>query len=301
MSVPCERCGFGRAELVVVVAIVVIVLLVVLAKLPRGREVARRVSCERNLGHIGAALALYDQSTRHLPTIPKLGADSNERGNGPLRSLLELLVLPDLLDVSDPKNAPPKRPGTVIREQPVPGFVCPSDPKVHSGSFPAPISYRANTGDTPDGRGGPFALGQRVGLADVEAGDGVGYTAAFSERLLGNLAPASALENYMLLSGSIPAQGCPAENSDWRGDAGASWFASDWRSTLYNHALVPNAAPSCMAADAAAAFMGTSSGHNGVVNVLMCDGSVKRYTFTVDPSVWRALSTVHSTARRSTP
>ncbi len=75
----------------------------------------------------------------------------------------------------------------------------------------------------------------------------------------------------------------------WKGDAGASWSLASWVLTLYNHALTPNAVPSCVAADGLTARMGASSRHAEGVNVLKGDLSVSTYTKAVDPKVWRAL------------
>ena len=76
-----------------------------------------------------------------------------------------------------------------------------------------------------------------------------------------------------------------------------SWVASDWQSTLYNHALTPNAAPSCITADRHAAFMGASSGHLDGVNVLLFDGSVRPFSPRVDPKIWREWATVPQSPR----
>ena len=158
----------------------------------------------------------------------------------------------------------------------MPGFVCASDPSAIAGVFPAPVSYRATTGDAPDGRNGAFAPGREVRLAAIEASDGVSYTAAFSERLVGDNRPEHpARSNYALAPGPLANTGCPqAAPAAWRGDAGASWVASNWQSTLYNHALTPDAEPSCIADDRRSAFMGASSGHVNGVNVLFFDLSV---------------------------
>src|SRR5262249_10794680 len=143
---------------------------------------------------------------------------------------------------------------------------------------------------TTAGGNGPFAPGRPTTRLAVDAADGLAYTAAFSERLLGNGRPVESPVNYTLVHGPIGEAGCgepPA--SAWRGDAGSSWARADWVSTLYNHARPPGAARSCVAADGATAFMGTSSGHGGRVHVLMLDGSVKSYRTQVAPAIWQAL------------
>ena len=138
--------------------------------------------------------------------------------------------------------------------------------------FSAPISYRAVTGDSPSGENGAFAPGRTISLSEVEAADGLSFTAGFSERLVGDNQPSHAsLNNYQVVNGRLSRPGCPvnADPASWRGDAGSSWRASDYRSTLYNHALPPNGQPSCLASDGKSAFMGASSGHARGVNLLL--------------------------------
>ena len=275
--------------------IVFLVVMVVAFALPRQRETARRAGCQRNLMQIGIALALYDQSERRLPTVPRLGTESAPTG-GPLKAVLEALVLPDLTELTDPSRIPKPRTGRVPGEGPVPGFVCPSD---RAEGAPSPVSYRATTGDDPVGTGGGFAPGQALSLADVEAGNGRSFTAAFSERLLGTRRPDDAgPASYSLVKGPVGAGGCPpAPPSSRRGDAGSTWVEATWRSTLYNHALTPGAAPSCIAEDGLSARMGASSGHPNGVNVLTFDGSVRTVSTTIALPVWKALATVKSPPR----
>jgi hypothetical protein len=295
-----RRPGLSAIELLVVLVIVVFFVLCVLMILPRQRETARMASCQRNLMQIGAALALYDQNQRSLPQVPPLGAAPAEQGDSPLEALLAELGLPDLteLEPASSKTPRPKRSNSSHAEpepeRRVPGFICPSDPHATAGHFPAPVSYRACTGDTPDGQGGAFAPGRHLSIADIEAADGASYTAAFAERLVGdNQSEHPAPVNYALAPGPLAGTRCPnLPYFAWRGDAGRSWSASNWQSTLYNHALTPNAAPSCIAADRRSAFMGASSGHTSGASVLFFDGSTRTFTPTIEPKVWRQWATV---------
>jgi prepilin-type processing-associated H-X9-DG protein len=293
---PARR-GLSAIEVVVVAGILLVFALLAAMILPRRRETARMAACRRNLMQIGAALALYDQTAGSLPYVPAPDGSGARPGSGPLRSLLEGLGLPDLTAVEDPRRPPPNPPGS-RRDQPerrVPGFVCASDPNAIAGIFPAPVGYRACTGDTPDGRHGAFAPGRSLGVAQVEAADGSSYTVGFSERLVGDNRPEHpAPNNYAVVPGPLAGTGgCPrAAISAWRGDAGSSWAVCDWQSTLYNHALTPNAAPSCIADDRRQAFLGASSGHVEGVNVLFLDGGVRTFLSRVDPKIWRALADV---------
>ena len=134
-----------------------------------------------------------------------------------------------------------------------------------------------------------------VRLQDVEAADGTSFTAGFSERFVGDHQtnhPAPC--DYQVVQGPLKGSGCPVndDTDGWRGDAGASWSWSDYRHTLYNHALPPCSRRSCVALDGKTAFMGASSGHVRGVNLLLLDGSVNLVTRDVDLNVWKAFATV---------
>jgi hypothetical protein len=289
---------------ILVLVIVVVVVLMILAALPRGRENARIVGCQENLRQIGVALALYSQPRGNLPRVPELGTSSSPDQASPLGAMLEELGLSDFSRLRDPKKALVRQPGALTGERPVAGFVCPSDALATPGRFPAPVSYRASTGDTPSGETGAFAPGKQVLLTDIEAADGLAYTAAFSERLVGAGDPVSNPRNYALMPGPIGREGCAQATNggvSWRGDAGKSWVTPDWVSTLYTHAQPPSAAMSCIAQDGHSAMMGVSSGHANRIHVLMLDGGVRPYTTHVDGKVWRALANINDTARKATP
>ena len=133
---------------------------------------------------------------------------------------------------------------------PVPGFVCSSDPNATSGQFPAPISYRACTGDAPAGENGAFRTGRVISLQEIEDRDGLSFTAAFSERLVGdNLANHPAACNYTIppgpLAGDRHARRRPTLSRMAR-RCGLVVGSSDYRSTLYNHALPPGSQSSCI-------------------------------------------------------
>jgi hypothetical protein len=290
------RRGLTVVEVIVVLAIIVAAGLVLLMMLPRAREHARLAGCTFNLSQIGKAVSLYDEMFNHLPSVEGLASlddRSDARPTSLLGTLLAALQLADFTGLKDARTAPEAQPGLVPGEMPVPGFICPSDPNALAGRFVAPVSYRATTGDSPVDGNGAFGGNRVLKLADIESGDGVGYTAAFSERLVGDDQPQHpALFNYQVASGKVGTAGCPDRDdpASWRGDAGSSWRWSDYRSTLYNHALPPHAPSSCIALDGQSALLGASSGHVGGVNLLKLDGSVSLAKPTVDPKVWKELA-----------
>jgi prepilin-type processing-associated H-X9-DG protein len=274
----------------VVVGLLGFFLMWLLIALPRGRETSRMAGCQKNLMQIGVGLQLYHQANQQFPTVP---APGESPGASPIRAILDGLVQPDLLGLHDPTQLP-KPLGAPPKGVRVPGLACPSDPNAMSRLFEASISYRANTGDTVNGQHGPFEPGRVVNSAQVEAADGLSYTAGFAERLVGDgrdreVAP----WNYAITPGPVGSEGCPGLDPDrWRGDAGSDWAESGWRSTLYGHVLAPNGSPSCIAQDGRTATIGSSSAHPNRINVLMLDGSLRGVTPTVDLKVWRMMGTM---------
>ncbi len=279
--------------MIVVVGIVAFALMILMVALPKGREKARMTKCQQNLMQIGVGLQMYHQSQLHYPIVPRL-VSSN--GESPIEALFDAFVVPDLLEMKDPTK-PPKPSQAPPRGTRVPGLACPSDSNAMTGvAFPV-ISYRANTGDTPSGSGGPFQPGRVITSLEIERADGLSYTAAYAERLVGDGHPKSpSLWNYAMTPGPIEGSLVPElPDARWRGDAGSDWSEANWRSTLYNHVLTPNAPRSCIADDGRSALMGVSSNHVTRVNVLMMDGAVKGVTPTIQPNIWQALGTVGTT------
>ncbi len=285
--------GLGLVEVVVIVAVVSFLVLCVLIVLPKGRETSRMAGCQRNLMQIGVAVQLYEQANRHYPTTPPLGDPSV--GDSTVHAMLKALTLPDFLDLRDPKQ-PPKPSEAPGRGAKVPGLTCPSDANAGSGAFLTALSYRSNVGDGFDATFGPFSPGILVTPALVEAANGLSYTAAFAERLVGTGRDEPGPMNYAMVPGPVTGPcGKLAEGSKWRGDAGSSWAESGWRSSLYSHAVPPNPLTSCLAEDGKTASMTASSPHPGRLNVLMLDGSLRGVTPTIDPSVWKAMGSTRPT------
>jgi hypothetical protein len=291
---PDRRYGRGAIEVIVVAGIIGFALLLVLMALPRGRETSRMAGCQNNLRLIGIGLQMYHQANRHYPGVAPLVGPA---GDGPIKAMLDAFVIPDLLELRD-LTKPPKPSQAPPRGTRVPGLSCLSDMNTTAGHFASTVSYRACTGDNPGGRGGVFEPGRLLTSAEIEAADGLGFTAAFAERLVGDGQDRRQdTWNYATCPGPVGERGCPEATPDrWRGDAGSDWAEAAWRSTLYNHTLAPNAGPSCIATDRRSALMGASSGHPNRINVLLMDASLRGVTPTIDLKVWRALGTVGTTS-----
>ncbi len=183
------RGGVTLIEVLVVGCIIAAAVLFLIMMVAQAREQARLVSCRNNLGQIGKAIAIYDQLHQQIPVVlaPRaIDGGEETRWPSPLRAMLETLQIPDLAAIKDAQTPPTALDGTPPADVPVRGFICTSDPDATSGRFPAPVSYRATTGDSPLGDDGTFAFGRVLRLQAVEEADGLSYTAAYSERLVGD-------------------------------------------------------------------------------------------------------------------
>src|SRR5262249_22241338 len=77
------------------------------------------------------------------------------------------------------------------------------------------------------------------------------------------------------------------------------WWDGDYRSTLYNHYLTPNARrPDCWPTSPPhnPAWKAARSLHPGGVNVLYCDGHVGFVKDSISPVAWRSLATRNGAA-----
>ena len=295
------RRGLAVVEVFIVLAITFFVIFCVLIVLPRGRETARMATCQKNLMQIGIAVQLYQQTDRLYPTSNLTAAGPS--GQSPVQKMLMGFMIPDFLEIRD-LTQPPKPVGAPDPKAKVPGLICPSDARAGSLGSSLAISYRANAGDDFLGSTGPFAPGSSISAADVEAGDGLSFTAGFAERLIGtgrDDVPAPA--NYREQPGPITGPWVPNDqlNGRWRGDAGSSWADPGWRSAIYAHAIQPNSLTTSVATDGRTAALSASSAHPGRINVLMLDGSLRGTTPTINPAVWKSLGAFRSPTNNPEP
>jgi prepilin-type processing-associated H-X9-DG protein len=172
-----------------------------------------------------------------------------------------------------------------------------------SGSEFAATNYAANAGSGLAGGAlatgdGAFYLGVAVRVKDIT--DGTSHTAAFCERTLGigSELPADTRDAARSMR-EIPGTTTPdatacdaAGGGTWNQERGAKWIVGNYGNTLYNHALVPNAADyDCLNATQQKGRMAARSLHPGGVNTLLCDASVRFIIDGVEPAAWRALAT----------
>ncbi len=132
--------------------------------------------------------------------------------------------------------------------------------------------------------------------------DGASNTAAASEQLLGIAGPYSQTTPVpvptpasramaRLAAGPLTDAACAGAPSGWLLNKGAGWWDGNYLNTLYNHHEPPNSARYDCITYHNPGWKAARSLHPGGVNVLLCDGHAAFVKDSVDPSVWRALST----------
>ncbi|WP_165073596.1 DUF1559 family PulG-like putative transporter [Paludisphaera rhizosphaerae] len=290
------RRGVSLADVVVVLFLVGVVFLFIIMGMTRARESARLTICQRNLAQIGQALTYYDGAFRGLPTV-SLPVAANEPMDkappGPLKTMLAALGVADFIGINvEMKNLPELHAPTPEGSVPVAGFFCPNDVEALARRFSSPVSYRASVGSDLGGTDGAFAVGRGATLKEVERRDGLSFTAAFAERLLGDGGRERSRQNYVVVDHVGSGESASGAAGSWRGDAGSTWIPADFRYTLYTHAQRPWANVSQVATDGRTSDMSASSSHVAGLNLLMLDGSARVVTPSIAPEVWRAYGSI---------
>ena len=306
--------GFTLVELLVVIAIIGILIGLLLPAVQAAREAARRMQCSNNLKQMGLAMHNYESTFKRFPPGNLGGAWSTGLSvHARLLPLMEQGNIYNLVDFNYAYNHVNNDPA---RLQQVSTFLCPSDV---SGALPVALggrnNYYANAGtslmagspptDTSDPNygllapTGIFFRDSKIGPRDII--DGLSFTAAFSEKLLGDGNNGLATANSdTFRPGTFPAtpdaavSDCLAVNvSDLSkqgvSNVGAPWLWAYHSTTMYYHIAPPNTR-SCMYPPGR--IMTTAgSRHPGGVQVLLCDGSVQFMSQTLDINLWRGLGT----------
>jgi prepilin-type N-terminal cleavage/methylation domain-containing protein/prepilin-type processing-associated H-X9-DG protein len=315
-----RQTGFTLVELLVVIAIIGILVALLLPAIQMAREAARRTQCNNNLKQIGVAMHNHHDSMGHFPcgwprqTHPSYPSIPPHLYRwSPLARItpyMEQNALHESLNLEMPlfgHNGDFSIYGYGVHadnvepvSQVVKSFLCPSDrARVIEEGF-GPTNYKVCKGSGRSGGSnsdadGVFTLQPGLRMADIL--DGTSNTAMMSESTLGpGGSPGIVTEEnredvvYIVAPGPPPQPLTLADCSVLGGTAqmvrGARWVDAWLLYTFYNHGLSPNSEiPDC--GRMAHTWHAARSRHPGGVNVLLCDGSVRFISDSVEQTTWR--------------
>ena len=318
------KAGFTLVELLVVIAIIGLLIALLLPAVQAARESARRMNCNSNLKQFGIALQSYYDSMGHIPgvrdTYP-MAFSVHAR----LLPFCEQTPLYQTIDFTGKQGATSTYKGwnSGPAQIPVPVFNCPSDRGlVPGGNGATPgvtfggTNYVSCTGSGKSSSGvingdylsadGVFILAsatEQGPLTFAAILDGLSVTAAFSESTYGNgqasLSPPptplpknAPMTLAIDISGSAMDPATCASTTTYTGQRGDRWINGGYLSTAYNHYLTPNSATfDCLNSANNYGLKGARSWHPSGVNMLLCDGSVRFVSESINQMIWLYLST----------
>jgi prepilin-type N-terminal cleavage/methylation domain-containing protein/prepilin-type processing-associated H-X9-DG protein len=207
-----------------------------------------------------------------------------------------------------------------VRMTPIELFLCPSETNRPTMSYQGRTfpgnNYRFNTGHTfwerfvdpsyvslvnaaNPGRspafsadpGGVFWWHSAVRFSEIT--DGLSQTAAMTEHRIGDNVGDGKGADYVELATNNLLSEADCMGTNLQANAGVAWYTAEWQSyrdIMYNHTRTPNdRRPDCLSKTLKLAIMAPSSLHSGGVNLLLCDGSVRFVSDSIDQHAWWAL------------
>ncbi|NLF70516.1 MAG: DUF1559 domain-containing protein [Candidatus Anammoximicrobium sp.] len=323
-----KSAGFTLIELLVVIAIIGILVALLLPAVQMAREAARRTECHNNLKQIGLALHNFEGVFKRLPAgHPHKVCPSHP---GVLAMHYRWSVLAMITPYMEQYNVyqelnldvplytfigPNSGPGYNVHadnaepvSRLVKPFLCPSDQQREVDAGFGPSNYTACWGSgmppwtvhTASETDGVFYDNSQTRFGDIL--DGTSNTAMFSESTLApsgtdtKLTEANRADvTVSYRSGSVGALTealCSTLGADVNTFRNARWVDGWPTRTGYDHRLPPNSFVSDCArvSPIRELWKAARSRHPGGVNLLLCDGSVRFVSNSVELATWRALA-----------
>lgn len=295
-----KRQAFTLIELLVVIAIIAILIALLVPAVQKVREAAARTQCQNNLKQLGLAMHGFHDTYKALPA--RMGPSGCCWGTWPIlvmpfieqQSIYNLYQNWGGNDSTGPRyGAAPNSTNVTSKRFAV--LTCPSDmPSTPIGSL-TNHNYAVNIGNT--------GYGQQANLNGVVFAGAPFMTGTAADKIHGNVTLpriTDGTSNTFMLAEVVQGQGSDLRGFIWWGDAAGFTGYLPPNTSLPDVIYTPgycqsgvNNNPPCIGTPTGTqpTMMGSRSRHTNGVNVVWCDGTVRFISNSIDPLVWRALST----------
>ncbi len=304
-----SRRAFTLIELLVVIAIIAVLIALLLPAVQQAREAARRTQCKNHLKQLGLALHNYHDNFKGLPMAK---GSPNMSMHPRILPFIDQAPLYNTIDFN--VSATHANNATALATN-IAAFRCPSDPDKMPLLAGGRNNYYTNTGtgvlnDLPSTNpsnsnynmpmpNGVFYSRSFTRMGDIS--DGTSNTAMMSERRLGDGSNGLITRDTDTFQpGTYPATTTEARDmcraaditttaTQGKSNGGVPWLNPDHTTTYYYHTLGPNDR-SCMYPPGRIATTANSM-HTGGVHLLLCDGSVRFASNSIDINTWQGIGT----------
>jgi prepilin-type N-terminal cleavage/methylation domain-containing protein len=308
-----SRHGFTLIELLVVIAIIAVLIGLLLPAVQKVREVANRAKCQNSLKQIGVAMHNYHAANEAFPVGSNCTGLNTCYENWAIAMLpyLEQDSLKNLYSKTQTNESAANIP---VQQAKVNIFVCPTDPGQFTPMNPSagpgagqlymPGSYKAMGGlsdgtnfwDRYDSLGAAVLVSQGLTkwkgplhVKNPSVGLGAERIADITDGTSTTILAGEYLTTTLASQGHRVFWAC----SYWEWSSGGASKGAGGSTAPY--ILLPSF-DDCAAQEynpsASACKRGFSSLHTNVINFLLCDGSVRAITRTIDMRIFEALSTI---------